>query len=509
MLKHSNVFASLLGVALILAACARPTPDAPTATAVLSPTKTQPARPLAAAPTLAETATLTPSATPAQTSTSTVTPAPAPRFSRYQIDARFDYTAHHLSVNEVVNFSNTGSEAYPDLAFQVEPNDHPGDITIKSITLADDQPAPSFRLEGNRLSVPLPGPLGPGQSSQVSIGFDLSLPSIPPPSNSVRPTIFGYTGVQANLVDWFPFLPPYQTGKGWIIHDPWFYGEHQVYPTADYDVNLTLVNPPKGLVVAASADGQSEGGVTHYHLAQARTFAFSASPLYKIDSRTADGVKVSSYAFPVDGRANQEALQAAVNAVTLYSQLFGPYQHGSLSVVEGDFLDGMEYDGLFFLSRGFYNLYDGTPRGYLTAITAHETAHQWWYGQVGNDQAMEPWLDEGLATYSEKLYYEHYYPDLVNWWWDFRVNYYHPSGWVNQPIYNFTGFEPYRNAVYLNGATFLDQLRALIGDDAFFAFLNDYASQEKYTVSTSQAFFDLLAKHSSKDITGLKARFFK
>lgn len=494
---------------ILLAACARSTPVLPGPTAVLNPTGSETAATWTVVPGLTPTNTPDPSATPAPISTRASTPTPAPSFDHYQIDARFDYSAHHLSVTEVVSFTNRETEAYSDLAFQVEPNDHPGDIVLTSITLPEDQPAPSYKLEGNRLSIPLPSPLGPGQSSQVTLVYDLSLPSIPPPSNSVRPTIFGYTTVQANLVDWFPFLPPYQPGKGWVIHNPWYYGEHQVYPIADYDVNLTLLNPPKGLVIAASSVGQSENDIIHYHLEQARTFVFSASPLYQVISQVVNGVQISSYAFPIDNRANQEALHTTVNAVALYSQLFGPYQHSSLTVVEGDFLDGMEYDGLFFLSRGFYNLYDGTPKGYLTDIAAHETAHQWWFGQVGNDQAMEPWLDEALATYTEKIYYEHYYPNLVSWWWDYRVNYYHPSGWVNQPIYSFNGFEAYRNAVYLNGATFLDQLRVEIGDDAFFAFLKDYASKEKDTIVTSQTFFDLLAKHSSKDISSLKAKFFK
>ena len=49
----------------------------------------------------------------------------------------------------------------------------------------------------------------------------------------------------------------------------------------------------------------------------------------------------------------------------------------------GDFNDGMEYSAFFYLSRDFYNLYDGTPANYLTFVAVHETAHQWWFEQVG------------------------------------------------------------------------------------------------------------------------------
>src|SRR5262249_13627153 len=31
----------------------------------------------------------------------------------------------------------------------------------------------------------------------------------------------------------------------------------------------------------------------------------------------------------------------------------------------------------------------------------HELAHQWFYSLVGNNQARDPWLDEGLASYVE------------------------------------------------------------------------------------------------------------
>ena len=31
----------------------------------------------------------------------------------------------------------------------------------------------------------------------------------------------------------------------------------------------------------------------------------------------------------------------------------------------------------------------------------HELAHQWFYALVGNDQGRDPWLDEGLASYTE------------------------------------------------------------------------------------------------------------
>jgi aminopeptidase N len=153
----------------------------------------------------------------------------------------------------------------------------------------------------------------------------------------------------------------------------------------------------------------------------------------------------------------------------------------------------------------------------LTLIAAHETAHQWWYGLVGNDQALEPWLDEAMCTYMERIFYERVYPDyppgsghpLVDWWWSYRVNFYQPTGWVNGTIYDYSGFRPYRDAVYLNGAKFLEDLRNLIGDQTFFAFLQDYATRNAHRQATATDFFAILREHTPEDLSGLLSTYFQ
>jgi aminopeptidase N len=143
-----------------------------------------------------------------------------------------------------------------------------------------------------------------------------------------------------------------------------------------------------------------------------------------------------------------------------------------------------------------------------TAIAAHETSHQWWYGLVGNDQALEPWLDEALATYSERLYYERLHPEALDWWWAYRINYYEPRGWVDGSIYNPEGYRAYRDAVYLNGAEFLEALRDQIGDQAFLAILKQYATENARQIATGEDFFHLLKPYAGEDLTHLIARYF-
>ena len=58
-----------------------------------------------------------------------------------------------------------------------------------------------------------------------------------PPKHFDHP--YGYLGYQINLTEWYPFVAPYD--GGWVLHDPWAFGEHLVYDSADFEVNLKVL----------------------------------------------------------------------------------------------------------------------------------------------------------------------------------------------------------------------------------------------------------------------------
>jgi hypothetical protein len=429
--------------------------------------------------------------------------------TQYKISASLNYYARNVQAQAFIEYPNSSQDILDEILLIVDANRYWGAFELKYIMWEDGSPASTFSLENDRLTIPLPEPLNPNEILSLEIVYDLHIPQIPPPSDIYKPQPFGYTERQLNLVDWYPFVPPYQVGKGWVANQPWFFGEHQVYDKADFMVEIDTVNSAEDLTLAASSLPEQQGTRYIYNHTNARTFALSASHMYEVLYENAGEVLVISYFFPYDSTAGGAVLQDTAAAISLYSDLFGQYPHEAISVVEADFLDGMEYDGLFFLSRGFYNIYDGTPMSYLTAIAVHEAAHQWWYGVVGNDQAHEPWLDEALCTYSELLFYEYIYPDALPWWWTYRVYYYEPSGRIDGSIYDYPGFRPYRDAVYLNGAVFLHELRQEIGDEAFFSFLKAYAARNAVNLATKQAFFTILADFTDSDISAITNRFFQ
>jgi len=458
-------------------------------------------------------------ATPPATSM-TSTPLPTSTVhtgTHYQLEAVFNFYIHSLSVSEIINYSNRTLDSLDNLVLMIEPNRWQGGFALDSLNWKDGETIQDYLLEKDQLHISLRQPLLPGEQLGLKIDYQLVIPPIIDATSDQRALPYGYSVRQTNLVDWYPYIAAYRSGEGWLAHPAWVFGEHQVFDVADFDVRLTLSEPVKDLQIAASALGEQNGEIYTYHLGSARTFALSASNSYTVQTAMINGVTINSYSFPYDTSGGQEVLQNTMDALSLYSTLFMPYPHPSLSIVEADFLDGMEYDGLIFLSHGFYNLYDGTPKGYLTFIAAHETAHQWWYGLVGNDQALEPWLDESLCTYMEKIFYQKIYPTqpddsgeaLSDWWQSYRVDYYEPSGWVNGTIYDYDSFRAYRDAVYLNGARFLDDLRNIMGDEAFFGFLHDYASRNVHGMATSASFFDILRQHSTQNLDNLIAEYFQ
>jgi hypothetical protein len=446
-----------------------------------------------------------PSATPEPSPT----PVPIPDRPHYDLDLTINYTYKVASVQEKIVYPNHTGESLATIELAVEPNLWGGGFSLQSVQV-DGQELTRFNLEGQKLELLLDAPIAPDTVTELSLAFDLILPRMAAykNENDVRPQIYGFTPQQMNLVDWFPFIVPYTPEDQWVLYNPWFYGEHLMYDAADFDVTIRFSDGSNPVIAASGEEIASDNG-RRFRLEKARTFALSMSNEYLVSSTQVGDVTVNSYYFPFFKIPGPAVLDATAKALQTYSELFGPYPHKTLSAVQGDFNDGMEFDGLYFLSRDFYNLYDGTPKNYLTAIAVHETAHQWWFALIGNNQALDPWLDESFATYSERLYYEHNAPDALKWWWGTRVNFYEPQGKLDTRIYDGNGYRPYINAVYLRGALFFEALRQRIGDEAFFAFLRDYTTELSFKRSTPDDFFRILHAHTGDvDIYDILGEYF-
>lgn len=424
----------------------------------------------------------------------------------YNLVAELNKQTMTLDVVETIQFTNGRQQPVENILLSVQPNTYPNGFVLNMVRV--DGEARAYSLNGQALEV-TNVPLEYAEVVEIQLDFSITLPrAVQGDPSIVRPQIYGYTDRQINLIDWYPMLPARDANGEWLLHPIGFYGENLVYPLSSGFISLELINFDPMPVSAASAPSSVSENTLIYKFVDFRDFSIMLSDSMAYFEDEIDGMIIRSYYFPGYQTGGQAVLVASVEAVKLFTTIFGPINNPIISAVQGDFEDGMEYEGLYYLSNSFYNLYDGEADQYLVMVAAHETCHQWFFGNVANDQAIEPWLDESLATYCEKLFYETYYPQYLDWWWAARIDYYQPQGFIDGDIYGYHGFDPYTNAVYRQGANFYEDLRILIGDEAFFAFLQDYHFSMGGKISTAEDYFSILRRHTNADLEALISEYF-
>lgn len=410
----------------------------------------------------------------------------------YELSATIDRKTNQVSVQMAATFRNDGDQALNQLVMHIDPNRVPGVFTLTSLQGTDSAPVVSYALTGPRLDIVLAKPIQPRCNGVIKLDYTLQVL----PVEQARLPYLAYTPRQFNLGHWLPQFPPRQNDD-WIIPRAWTIGEYFVGSRGDYRVRATVVNAESEAVSVIGPGNVERLNPTtwQFTLYDARSFTLLVSAAMSfLNTTTVDGLQIDLYSFaagqpekspdgaPINGP--QFALNTTKAAAEQLTALFGKLPNKRLVIVEGDFRDGMEFSGIVYVGHKWFADYEGKPDSWLTLITAHEVSHQWWYSLVANDQGDAPFLDEGLAIYSEVLFLEAHYPQLVPWWWTFRVKIQQPQGFVDAKANEFSSGRLYINAVYLRGASMLQELRDVMGDRAFIAWLQTYTRENRDRIAT-------------------------
>lgn len=468
---------------------------------------------------LAESATLSADPSPWPTATSltptlevSATPLPDQDYLDLQpvvlTDVELFYDERWMRVRQSVEFSNTGSVPVIEAVFNVIPNATPESFYLDLVQAAIDEAAlqdadAEFRTL-TMLYITLPRPLEAGQRAHIDLGFRVLVPPLSPSSWPPEGNL-GWTFDLIQAGEFYPALVPFRAGEGWAIWPYYPVGDLAFYPLVDHTLRVTT---QPGITVLGGGFESHEGDTWTFHVEQARGMAFFASDRYEVLEREVDGLLIRSAYLFADAAAGREALDAAENALRLYSELYGPYPYDDLLVVENGFFGAMEYSGVASVTNYAYQTHQNKPDSLLHLLVAHEIAHQWWYGAVGSDQINEAWLDESLGFYSELLYIERYAPEAVDWWWQARVTQFNPQGDVNAMPFDYVDSASFILWMYGRAAFFIRDLRALMGDEAFFAFLQDYYQDQQWEIATRADFFAAAERHASADLEPLIGMYF-
>ncbi len=179
----------------------------------------------------------------------------------------------------------------------------------------------------------------------------------------------------------------------------------------------------------------------------------------------------------------QTVLLQLQRALPIEVARYGPYPFPTLTVADLPGLSGtgIEYPGMFLLGD------IGDP-----SVTTHELTHMWFYGLVGDDQELHPWLDEAFATFGEQIIDAEIYGGLVE----------NPDPAadtdprpVDSPVSAFEHDQNgYDDVVYFKGAAALVKARQEAGPASFDAALRCYVSAQAWTVATPADFAAAMSK---------------
>lgn len=451
---------------------------------------------------------------------------PAMRAAQYDIAATIDVDNRMVSAVMHATYRNDTGRPLQQVVFNVDPNRKQGVFTLVGIEAAGTpvtlDPA---MLASSRFDIPLSVPLTPSCQTTITLRFTLRVNTID--EGFLGRGYFGYSERQINLGGWLPEIAPYAPNApgNWLTPKTWSLGEYGVSMLADYKVRvkLTSADPQKLTKMDVIGPGEVEkleADTWHFKLDSARSFTLCVSPAFERISAVSDnGVTVDLYYFPgsptvntPDGKptnSQEHALDTAHYAVNQFSKLYGPPPHKRIVIVQADYADGTEFSGMVFIGRQWFMSFDGKPDAWVTLMISHEIAHQWWYSLVGNDQGEAPFLDEALALYHELLYVEDRYPALAPWWWTFRVKVHQPQGYVDSKIYDFQNLRLYINAVYLRGALMLQEIRDIIGSEAFFKWLNAYRVAGSGVIATPLDFWRAMSPEDYAKIAAIRTKYLR
>lgn len=270
-----------------------------------------------------------------------------------------------------------------------------GGESFGGMDILEVSPCAGWEIAGedeNVLRVGLEKSVAPGERAQITVSYELRLAAVDHRTGIAERAV--------NLGNFYPVLCVYEEPGGFYECAYYSNGDPFYSACADYSVTLTAdadyVVASSGETVSAAQNGAKK--TYGYSLENARDFALVLSREFTVLQAETNGISIAYYYY--EDEAAAETLALIERCVTYFEDTFGEYPYRTYAAVQTGFCyGGMEYPGLAMLSDGVTGL------DYLyTAV--HETAHQWWYAAVGNNQIENGWMDEGLAEYSTLLFFE-------------------------------------------------------------------------------------------------------
>jgi hypothetical protein len=405
-----------------------------------------------------------------------------------------------------VLYTNTEAQPLNEVQFRLFPNLLGGALTVSSVSVNTGAVEPTYEMKSSVFSVPFPEALQPGEQAVIRVDFRVTVPTSVDQNYGVLANAGGVLAYGHG----YPMIAVFDH-SGWNAEIPPEWGD---LTFADASYYLVRITAPEDLQIATSGSEisrEEKAGRQEIVVAAgpARDFQFSASPGYKVTSRTSGEVTLRAFAPPGFGPRVTLTLDAAEDALGDFAKRYGTYPYTELDfAVTPTYALGIEYPGLIVLNQQMFtpeqDLKVGPEETWLESTVAHEVAHQWFYNLVGNDQLDQPWLDESLAQFATWEYFRdgpgsaaaQGFEDSLEGRWS-RVG--REAIPLGLPVRDY---EPtaYGAIIYGRGPLFLEALRSRMGDESFDRFMRDYVAANTWKIATTEGFRTLAERDCECDL---------
>jgi len=372
---------------------------------------------------------------------------------------------------------------YPEeLAWRVyRPSVEPGFLTVEYASVNNE--TLDFDMSGTVLTLFLTEAIEPNVTVQLLLQY-----------SAYVPPLWHFMGGNDAAMWLGMFLPvlAVHDGAAWIINDFYPIGMPFLLETANFDVTVTT---PLEYNVVGTGHRTEEiiedrgTKITRFAANMSRDFAFAVlSPDFeRANITTANGVEINFYYHTeTSGARAEEVLELVDRSMAHFDYRFGIYPFGQINIVEADVLNSAVYFSQMIFANSFY-----LGSGDLMRL-ANSVGSQWTANVVGADRINYPWLDHGLALFTQaEIFFDT--PELLQEYIErqHRVISHRVGLSLSDGLGEYASVEPFEATHGRKAIVMLNALQQRMGEEDFWRFINLYYQEFSFQIATGGDFIRL------------------
>lgn len=291
-------------------------------------------------------------------------------------------------------------------------------------------------------------------------------------------------------------------GEVWTMQEP--YGAYTWYPVNDqpadkalYDFTITAPAPFLGVAngTLESRQDRGLGTTTRWHTDEPMSSYLTTIAIgdYVSEEQVTDsGVPISLWV-PRDKPGAMAKVRYARAAIEWSESKLGRYPFSSAGIVVTDSQSGMETQTMVTLGDNDYVL--------SKEVIVHEMVHQWYGDQVSPTDWRDVWMNEGMTMYLQALWEsEHGGPSL-----QLTMDQYAAAdGDLREQAGPPGAYDPGtfgEGNIYYIPAVMWHELRAKIGDQAFWSMVRAWPGEHDNSGATRETYLDWVEQTTGEELS--------